>query len=833
MTPRQRDYLLSHAPTLSPSDLALGARLPEKSVRAFLRQEGLKPIDAPRQSPLPFLYSQLARPESTAPSRADRRLALACAALAFLVYLLTCARDLTGEDCGELVTAAKVLGVAHPPGYPLWCLLGKVFTWIPIGSVAFRVALLSAVAAAATVGVICLLLTRLTASRAAAAAASLMLAFSVDFWSQSVIAEVYTLNTFFLALSLYLSWCWYEERTNRLLFATAVVLGLSLTNHSTMGPLLVLFLLFAFSVHWSLWREPGLLPLTCLITALPLLLYAYLPIRAEAATIMNWGNPRSFEDVIDHVFRKQYSSEFTHAPRTLAGMWAQARTVIAAAANQWTPWLGWIALPGAVLAIRRNWRFGLLLGAIFGACTVGFVVLLNFEVSDREKVTAYRLFYLPAWVIAAIWIGYSLAAAEKLLERIRLPRPERLARAACGLALVPLFLHYRANDKSHYRIVRQYAEAILATLPPDAMIVPSGDHSSFPLIYIQGVERRRLDVAIVDKYGYTDPALVFLAPAQLGGGLSHIPTADVDQRLQTWLISTTKRPVYFTNKRSLAGLPGAKLVQEGILYRLVKEEEAFVPQKGLFEKYDLSALGDRPQDYTANVIVGEVLLARGVDRAGRGDTAGAKADFAESAAATVGIKQGFNNLGSACAECNLLAEAAQYFEKALELDPDYALAQRNLARVYAGLKKWALAKKILEKLIAKDPKDLALRYQLVDLLHGSGQTRLAIFELEKIAKDDPKNPEPLEMAGNLSLEENDSLGALTYFQRAMSLDPSRLDLLDKVQSLLSGATGRNGRDPMDPFSVPGMPRIPQPPDPFRGMNPGGYGTDPFRVGPRR
>jgi tetratricopeptide (TPR) repeat protein len=832
VTSRQRDYVISHATKLAIPDLARGARLPEKVVRALLKDARLSQIDAPRYESLPFLYSQLARPETTSVSKADRWLALACGAVALSVYLLTCARDVTGEDCGELVTAAKVLGVAHPPGYPIWCLLGKLFTWIPIGSAVFRIALLSAFAAAGTVSFVALLLLRLTGSRPASAAGALLLAFSVDFWSQAVIPEVYTLNTLFLAAALYLAWRWYEDRTNRLLFGLALTLGLSLTNHSTMGPLLALFLLFVFSIHWNIWREPGLLPLTLLLTALPLALYAYLPIRAEANTIMNWGNPRTFDDVLDHIFRRQYSFEISQAPRTAAGTWAQTLTMIKAAAHQWTPWLGWIALPGAVLAIRRHWRFGLLLGAIFGACTVGFVVLLNFAVTDREKVTAYRIFFIPAWVIASIWMGFTIDAAARLLPRLRLPRPERLAWASCGLAVAPLLLFYRENDKSHYRIVRQYVEAILKTLPPDAMIVPSGDHSSFPLIYVQGVERRRLDVTIVDKYGYTDPTLLWNLPGALKVGVPRIPPADADQRFQDWLIATTDKPVYFTNKRSLAGLPGARWVQEGVLYRVVKEDEKFAPQAGLFERYNLTALADGPRDYTADVIVSEVALTRGAEKAARGDKEGAKADFALSAEATRGIKQGFNNLGSACAENGLLTEAVGYLDQALALDDKYVTALRNLARVYMGLKKWTQAKATIERLRGIDPKDTGVRYLLVDLYRASGQGRLAIFELEKIAKEDPKNPAPLEAAGSLSLEEGDSLGALTYFQRAMSLAPERLDLLDKVQSLLAGG-GHGGRDPLDPFGMPGMPRIPKPPDPLEGRNPSGYGTDPFRVRPRR
>lgn len=67
-----------------------------------------------------------------------------------LAYLLTLPPTVTGEDSGELISAAYVLGIPHLPGYPLWTLLTHAFTYIHIGSVAYRVALFSAVCGAAT-----------------------------------------------------------------------------------------------------------------------------------------------------------------------------------------------------------------------------------------------------------------------------------------------------------------------------------------------------------------------------------------------------------------------------------------------------------------------------------------------------------------------------------------------------------------------------------------------------------------------------------------------------------------------------------------------------------
>ena len=100
-----------------------------------------------------------------------------------------------------------------------------------------------------------------------------------------------------------------------------------------------------------------------------------------------------------------------------------------------------------------------------------------------------------------------------------------------------------------------------------------------------------------------------------------------------------------------------------------------------------------------------------------------------------------------------------------------------------------------------------------------------------MAKENPKDPAPLVAAGDLSINEGDALGALTYYQRALTLDPGRIDLLEKVQQLLqSGSRPDRG---MDPFRPPGRPGMPHVPDPLEGLYPPGYGNDPFNPGRRR
>ncbi len=208
------------------------------------------------------------RPEPEVPpiSRTDRWVAAACGLIAFAVYVYTLAPNVTLEDSGEFITAAMHFGVPHPPGYPSWSLLSWLFaTLIPFGNVAWRVNLVSAVCGGLSIGIFCLLMIHSSrwlmrgirgASSAAidrlapvgAAVGSLSLAFSDVMWSQSVIAEVYTLNALFLVLTVW-SFYWWMLHPGKLfwLAATAFLLALGLSNHHT---LLFIFPAFFLGVWW-------------------------------------------------------------------------------------------------------------------------------------------------------------------------------------------------------------------------------------------------------------------------------------------------------------------------------------------------------------------------------------------------------------------------------------------------------------------------------------------------------------------------------------------------------------------------------------------------------
>ncbi|HYW68219.1 MAG TPA: DUF2723 domain-containing protein, partial [bacterium] len=260
------------------------------------------------------------------------RMRMTAAAVAFLVplvvYICTLARAVTFVDSGELSAVAATLGIAHPPGYPLFSLLGRLFSLMPVGTVSFRVGLLSALSAAgassliywAGSGLVLRFYRRTPDSTRPPGAAlvwaplagALLFSLSQTVWSQAVVVEVYCLQTFLVMLlvaacakalsnpaSALTHWPW-----------IAFVCGLGLTNHLTgilMVPALLLFLLLGYTararetdkIPVPFWRGVG-------AGVLPLLAYLYLPLRARTMPPVAWDYPDTLQRFLVHVTARQY-----------------------------------------------------------------------------------------------------------------------------------------------------------------------------------------------------------------------------------------------------------------------------------------------------------------------------------------------------------------------------------------------------------------------------------------------------------------------------------------------------------------------------------------------
>jgi hypothetical protein len=443
--------------------------------------------------------------------------ALAVAGAAFLAYLATLAPGLSfahnGTDGGDLIAAAWTLGVPHPSGYPTYTLLAWLFTRLPLGVVAYRANLLSAVCAAAATGLLFaglrLLLLRdgglsgdASAGRWAAgdtdsgnrpytrlsllAAAALTFAFASLPWSQAVIAEVYALLTLFAALLLWLLLRWRAGGSDRHLWLAGLCLGLGLGNHLTLifGVPALLLLLWPERRRWL--RLGVLLPAAFSFLA-GLSVYAYLPLAARGLPPVNWGNPQTWDRILWVVTARQYQQfafglDVAAIPGRL-GSWAWLL------GDQFGWWGLALSLAGGAWWWRRDRAFALCcLAWMLLAATYAFF----YDTGDSQA------YLLPPLLLLATWWA---EGARGLLRMVAAWRPAWVRPGLGLLLLLPLLslgLHWRAAKPDDDWLIHTYIQQALDGVEPGGLVVVRGDAPTFALWYGLYVEDRRPDVAVVN-----------------------------------------------------------------------------------------------------------------------------------------------------------------------------------------------------------------------------------------------------------------------------------------------------------------------------------------------
>jgi 4-amino-4-deoxy-L-arabinose transferase-like glycosyltransferase len=431
-----------------------------------------------------------------------------------VVYLLTMGRSVGQHDTFEFQVVAYQLGIAHPSGYPLYLMLGRLFTLLPFGTVAWRVNLASVAFALLALAFVYLLVRHLSRTEWAAMLATVALAFSPTFWSQALEAEVYTLHALFVAAAL---WLMVMLSTERRRFGTIsgekwtfsvyicglfVLLGFSLTNHLT-----TVFLLPAAVLTWLFLVIRKRLPLAdyrlfgavALSFGLPLTLYAYLPLRWLAVN----GEPMGLARFVDWVLGRRFGGALQWSA------WLEDPTryeVIGRLFSHEWPWpFLLLAAAGFAWLVARQWQVALLLAVTW----LGYVFYgLNYYVPDLA------VFILPAHVITAICLGLALAALAELSRRLPANgvaglvktsaefRHARVLLPSVFLLLASMVLARAAVfwpilDRSGDDGLAQWGRSVLALpLEPGAAILADSEKIA-PLYYLQKVEGLRPDLHIM------------------------------------------------------------------------------------------------------------------------------------------------------------------------------------------------------------------------------------------------------------------------------------------------------------------------------------------------
>jgi len=437
------------------------------------------------------------------PKRSDWLQALAVALALFVLYAATSSRTVALEDDGLFILSSYFLGIEHPPGYPLFTLIGHLFTWLPFGSVAYRVHLASAFFGALTGGVAWLCARTLVAGRLPAYLAAFALGVSPVFWSQAIIAEVYTLNTFLFLVLVFmgLQACPPGAQGpaspggSRLLPWMALVFGLSLSNHY---PLMLLAAPAFAILLWPLRRElPHRAFALCLLVIVGLLPYAWLVRRSWAAVPISFYGPL---DTLPEIFFLLSRAGYADIDNSLSASWLDRIKFFQFLGGQL---LLQFALLGTLLAAVGcvvQWRIlerrtAAFLSVSFLMPSVVLLLLLRFDY-DSFRAHVFHVFPLPAYAIGALWLGLGFAWAAQRFAR----RPWHAASGAAVLLVLMFASGARINLVPSDWGAR-YAQTVLKMVPQNAVVLVSGDSDLAPMAYFHMIENWRPDITLVQRKG--------------------------------------------------------------------------------------------------------------------------------------------------------------------------------------------------------------------------------------------------------------------------------------------------------------------------------------------
>ena len=484
----------------------------------------------------------------------EKYLSLVLAAGIFVVYLFTMHPTVYWGDGIELTAASHVLGVAHPTGYPLFMLLGKIFQIIPLGVVGWRMNLLSVVSATWLVVVVFQMGVLIYAKVSPALAenerllkftslsVALIVAFAKGIWYPAGLTEVYLLNAAGIMTIVWLALLASEKKSRFCYPALALLCGLFMGNQMLAACAVIgLFAAIVFDCLTdkqspvSKKRQPVLRPfeerlkllikplLQCTLAGLlGLMIYAYMPVRASASPPMNWGNPSSVENFVWSVRGGDFRNQ-----RLL-----MARPGMPFTIKSWIPFsmwrmkhiMNWISTgelfdpeaydPTNINIIGAIYILLGLIGVVFlfkkfalAFCVIASVVLLNLVLVFLYNISDIEGYLMPLFCFIVL-SGFSAVFAG--IERLVKSQGSEFRVFFYFLAILPLsmflsgfsYSSHRADEFAgerdvHAYAVENYSREVLGQIELNSLIVTQGDNDIYPMWYAQVVENRRLDATVV------------------------------------------------------------------------------------------------------------------------------------------------------------------------------------------------------------------------------------------------------------------------------------------------------------------------------------------------
>jgi len=458
-----------------------------------------------------------------------RIIPLVLGALTFVIsltiyYGTTCPVIYYG-DAGELITAAYNWGIAHPPGYPAYIILLGIWVRLPLRlfapdtefyqHIAWQANFFSAFLGSLTILTVYMIILRVTKLAWISFAGALLIAIGRTFWSQTGIAEVYTLNSLLLAIMVLIGLLQSDDppgsRSRLIKFRwISVIWGLSLANHHEavfMFPIWLTSLVLAMQPCPEKKRPCFPHPRTIIegigFLIIGLLPYLYLPIAASTDPVLNWGNPSNLRNFIKVLTR----SEYRQIKEMISGDLVTSFDILLKYLY-WSliqyPWIYLaLAIPGLFGIFKRSKLRPILVASFISITLMSCSFIIYFAGIDRPSMFFMEVYFIPWYIALGALITIGIPVLISLIRDFEGP----LKHGIFGITFVILIsgftfgyaLNHSTADMSDNIHGYVYAHDILETLPsqPEKHVLITGGDEIFLFWYWKWVEGTEKDIACI------------------------------------------------------------------------------------------------------------------------------------------------------------------------------------------------------------------------------------------------------------------------------------------------------------------------------------------------
>ncbi len=393
--------------------------------------------------------------------------------IALVVYIQTLLPSVGWGDIARFQYVARIWGIPHRFGYPLYIALSRLFGYLPVGNLAYRINLMSAVFAALAAVMVYFLVMRLVEDPVAGVSAALSFAFCRALWAQAVVAEVYSLNVFLFGAVLLTFLAYHQSRKEGLLYLGVGLYALSFGNHMTVVTLVPAVAYLILVTDYRVLLQPRKVAAMAGLVLLGASQYLYVILRAQQQPLLNELGPFSWRGWIHWMTRSRFPGQFFGY--TLGDQVDRMRIYLELLEKQFFRWgyiLSWIGLWEQLKANLR--RFLFLALAALGIYVFGM---------NYGGIT-FRIYLVPSYLVLAVFLGCGLSAVRRWWAGLFQDRPAwwtwllvaGLAVVILMMPLYPLWRNWAEVDESDNTYYHEMAWNFVEQAGPEFLLVDSEPH---------------------------------------------------------------------------------------------------------------------------------------------------------------------------------------------------------------------------------------------------------------------------------------------------------------------------------------------------------------------